>query len=313
MKNKMERKEFLRLAALTGGFLATSGAAAGKNSSDTDDSKEISAAELQKFLVSLTELKPKTVDRIIIGNPETKVKKIGTCWMPYWETCRKAVESGVNVLVVHEPTFYTHWDLDEKSEDYFRSPDFAKNQYLEQVEKKKKWLLDNKLVIIRNHDTLDKLKDVGIPFALGQFLGFSNSDIIASRTYYNVYKISNQKAAGFAGKLALKLSEIGQPGVAFYGDPERMISSVGIGTGCICDPLEFADLKPDVFVAIDDSIRTWTQTTFAADTGNPLIVINHGTSEEMGTRMLNRLIKQKFPNIETTHFNQGCSYKWITH
>jgi putative NIF3 family GTP cyclohydrolase 1 type 2 len=273
---------------------------------------EITASDLQKFLVSLTKLRPKTVDRIIIGDPDTKVKKIGTCWMPYMETCKKAVDSGVNVLVTHEPTFYTHWDLDEKESDYFSSSEFTKQLYLKQVENKKKWIHDNGLVIIRNHDTMDALKDVGIPFAFGKFLGYENSEIIASRTYYNVYKVKKQQASAFASDLARKLSEIGQPGVAFYGDPDRPVSSVGIGTGCICDPMEFADLKPDVFVAIDDVVRTWTQTSFSTDTGQPLIVINHGTTEEMGMRMLNQLIKHKFPNIETAHFNEGCTYRWIT-
>jgi putative NIF3 family GTP cyclohydrolase 1 type 2 len=308
----MIRKEFIKLAALTGGYLAASGIANSENTSAANKFSEISAAELQRFLVSLTQLKPKTVDRFIIGNPETKVKKIGTCWMPYWETCKKAVESGVNVLVTHEPTFYTHWDLDEKTGDYYRSSEFTRKLYLDQVEKKKRWIQENNLVIIRNHDTMDALKDVGIPFAFGNFLGFNNSEIVASRTYYNVYKIPKQPAALFAGKIAARLSEIGQPGVAFYGNPDYQVSSVGIGTGCICDPMEFADLKPDVFIAIDDVVRTWTQTAYAKDTGQPLIIINHGTSEEMGMRMLNQLIKQKFPDIETTHFNQGCSYKWIT-
>jgi putative NIF3 family GTP cyclohydrolase 1 type 2 len=308
----MIRKEFLRLAAMTGGYIAASGVTVGEPLFNINKSTEVTVEELQQFLVSLTQLKTKTVDRIIIGNPEIKVKKIGTCWMPYWETCKKAVESGVNVLVTHEPTFYTHWDLDEKTEDYFRSQEFTKQAYLEQVGKKKKWLIENGLVIIRNHDTMDKLKDVGIPFAFGTFLGLNNSDIIASRTYYNVYKINKQTASGFAKSLAGRLSEIGQPGVAFYGDPDYSVESVGIGTGCICDPMEFADLKPDIFIAIDDVVRTWTQTAYATDTGKPLIVINHGTSEEMGMRMLNQIIKQKFPNIGTIHFNQGCSYKWIT-
>ncbi len=308
----MVRKDFIKLAVLSGGYFAASGVTGSENLSVMHNSNEISAAELQKFLVSLTQLKPRTVDRIIIGDPEIKVKKIGTCWMPYWETCKKAVEAGVNVLVTHEPTFYTHWDLDEKQEDYYKSPNFTKKQYIEQVEKKKRWIHDKGLVIIRNHDTMDALKDVGIPFAFGTFLGFNNSDIIASRTYYNVYKISDQPAATFAGKIARKLSEIGQPGVAFYGDPNYRVASVGVGTGCICDPMEFADLKPDVFIAIDDVIRTWTQTSYASDTGQPLLVINHGTSEEMGMRMLNQIIKGKFPNIETIHFNQGCTYKWIT-
>ena len=307
----MKRKEFIKLTALTGGLLAASGMIKGKVLSTVANPEDISAAELQQFLVTLAPLKAKTVDRIIIGNPQTRIKKIGTCWMPYWETCKKAVEAGVNVLVTHEPTFYTHWDLDENRADYYKSPEFTKKLYIEQVDKKKKWIYDNNLVIIRNHDTIDSLKEIGIPFALGQFLGFTNAEIIASRTYYNVYKINCLPAENVAKIIAQKLKEIGQPGVAFYGNPAYPVSSVGIGTGCICDPLEFAELRPDIFIAIDDVVRTWTQTAYAEDSGQPLIVINHGTSEEMGVRTLNQIIRQKFPTVEILHFNQGCSYKWI--
>lgn len=308
----MIRKDFIRLAALTGGLMATSGVSKSIGKYPAGNSAAISATELQKFLVSLTKLKPRTVDRFIIGDPSTPIKKIGTCWMSDWKTCKRAVESGVNVLVTHEPTFYTHWDLDEKEGDYYASTEFTKQLYLQQVEKKKKWINENGLVVIRNHDTMDALKDKGIPFAFGNFLGFSNKDIINSRTFYNVYKTDKQTAAAYAKSIAGKLAELGQPGVAFYGDSERIISSVGVGTGCICDPMEFGDLKPDLFIAIDDVVRTWTQTAYASDTGEPLIVINHGTSEEMGMRMLNKIIKQKFPDIDVIHFNQGCTYKWIT-
>lgn len=133
----MIRKDFIKLTALTGGLLAASRTAQSNSLLSASQSDDITVAELQHFLVSLTQLKPKTVDRIITGTPETRVKKIGTCWMPYWETCRKAVNSGVNVLVVHEPTFYTHWDLDEKQADYYSSPEYARNQYIAQVKKKR--------------------------------------------------------------------------------------------------------------------------------------------------------------------------------
>lgn len=308
----MDRKDFIKLAALAGGMYATSGIIEGSEISASFSGTDITAADVQKFLISMVKLEPETVDKFIIGDPGTKVKKIGTCWMPYWETCKKAVESGVNLLVVHEPTFYTHRDLEEDKEDYFKAPEFAKKQYLDLVAEKKKWILENGLVIIRNHDTMDALKDRGIPFALGQFLGYSNDDIIASRTFYNVYKIDKQPAAQAAASIAGKLKEIGQPGVAFYGDPDRLVSSVGVGTGCISSPMWFADLEPDVYISIDDVVNTWIQTAFATDSGRPLIVINHGTSEEMGMRMLNRIIKERFPDIETIHFNEGCTYKWIT-
>ena len=306
----MERKEFIKIAAISGGYLAATGTTAAVSYSGSESG--LTAAQLQIFLTSRVDLKPDTVDRIIIGKPETVVRKIGTCWMSTWDACKKAVNAGVNVLITHEPTFYTHRDLDEVPAFLKRWPDYTKEQYLAQIRKKEKWINDNGLVIIRNHDTLDALKEKGIPFAFGQFLGFKNSDIIASRTYYNVYKFTKQTASSFSKSLAVKLKELGQPGVAFYGDPEREVSSVGIGTGWICDPMDYADLKPDVFVAIDDVVRTHIQTVFAEDTGQPLVVINHGTSEEMGMRSLNQIIKDKYPDIEVIHFTQGCTYEWIS-
>ncbi len=307
----MIRKDFIKVAALSGAWVASS-PFANAITEPGNNVTELTASQLQTFLTSMIKLNHDTVDRIIIGNPETKVSKIGTCWMSTWEACKKAVASGVNVLITHEPTFYTHRDLGEVPGFLEKKPEYTRTQYLAQIERKKKWISDNGLVIIRNHDTLDALPVKGIPFAFGQFLGFKDSDIIAARTYYNVYKFNKQTASSFAKTLAEKLKEIGQPGVAFYGDLTREVSSVGIGTGWICDPMDYADLKPDVFVAIDDVIRTHIQTVYAEDTGHPLIVINHGVSEEMGMRSLNQIIKGKYPDIEVLHFSQGCTYNWIT-
>jgi len=307
----MIRKDFIKLAALSGAYAASSKVAdamAGPGITRT----ELTASELYSYLTSMIKLNRDTVDRIIIGNPETAVRKIGTCWMSTWDACKKAVDSGVNVLITHEPTFYTHRDLGEVPGFLEKKPEYTRTQYLLQIEKKKKWINDNGLVIIRHHDTLDALPEKGIPFAFGQFLGFKDSDIIAARTYYNVYKFNKQPASLFARSLAGKLRELGQPGIAFYGDQSREVSSVGIGTGWICDPMDYADLKPDVFIAIDDVVKTHIQTVYAEDTGHPLIVINHGVSEEMGMRSLNQIIKNKYPDIEVFHFSQGCTYDWRT-
>ena len=114
-----------------------------------------------------------------------------------------------------------------------------------------------------------------------------------------------------ARNIANSLMVLNQPGVAFYGDKDRSVSSVGLGTGCICDPMAYQDLNPDLSIAIDDVVRTWTQTTYAEDSGDPLVVINHGTSEEMGMRILNQHLTQNIPQVEFLHLNQGCTYRWI--
>ena len=274
--------------------------------------QSLKAIDVHHYLRSLCEVSEPSVDRIVIGDPETKVTKIGTAWMPYWKTCREASRRGVNTLIVHEPTFYTHWDLDEKESDFFDAPAPGKEAYLTLRERKKKWIEDRGMVIIRCHDMIDKIPEFGIPFGLGKLLGFNNAELLRSRTYFNVYGIDPKPAIQLAKEIAARLKPVGQPGVAFYGSEKTVVRSIGVGTGCICDPMQFMDLKPDLFIGIDDTIRTWIQTVYAEDTEHPLIVINHGTSEEFGVRMLNAHLKQAFPNCDVVHFEQGCGYKWIS-
>jgi len=274
--------------------------------------KNVTAEDINLYLRSLCEVNEPSVDRIIVGDPETIVKKIGTAWLPYWETCREAVEKGVDVLVVHEPTFYSHWDLDAEEWNKSKDLDFGENKYRELRDRKREWINKNGLVIIRCHDVWDKIPDIGIPYAFGQALGFSAEDILRQHTYYHVYKTEPAPAIDVARSIALKLESVGQPGVAFYGDENYTVRSVGVGTGCICDPMGFAYLEPDLFIAIDDSVHTWIQTTYAEDTGIPLVVVNHGTSEEFGIKLLSEHLKNAFPDHEVIHFKQGCTYKWVT-
>lgn len=305
----MDRKNFIQLAAV--GFTNT---LFSKNSIlFTNSRKRLIAQDVQDYLRSLLEVDEPSVDRIVIGDPKTEVSKIGTAWMPYWETLKKAYEQGVNTLVVHEPTFYTHWDLDrtDLKFDFYSAPTPAKEQYIEQRDKKKAWIEDHKMVIIRCHDVLDRIPNWGIPFSFGQVLGLKNDEIIRSKKYYNVYSIEKKPAIEVARNIANQLKRFNQPGVAFYGDPNYEVSSIGLGTGAISNPLDYAELDADLHIAIDDSIRTWTQTTYAEDTGRPLVVINHGTSEEPGMVALNSHLKVSFQDYEVIHFDQGCTYRWV--
>ena len=304
----MRRRTFLGLtsSAVTGFGLFPDTLVAGKPAGIS------TAADLNRYLRSLIEVDEPSVDKVIVGDPDTRVRKIGTAWMPYWRTLKEASARGVNTMVVHEPTFYTHRDLEENQWDYHSAPSPGREIYLEQVAVKRKWIEDNRMVVIRCHDVLDKIGGYGIPFAFGRALGFADSDIVRSRTYYNVYAIETRRAIDVARHIAGKLSGAGQPGVAFYGDADYPVKTVGLGTGCICDPINYRDLDMDLAIAIDDTVNTWKQTTFAEDTGRPLLVVNHGTSEEFGMRELSGHLQRVVDDYETIHFNQGCSYRWVT-
>jgi putative NIF3 family GTP cyclohydrolase 1 type 2 len=282
------------------------------NKSMLNNMKKPTAEDVNKYLRSLIDVQEPSVDKIIIGDPSTRVNKIGTAWMPYWETCKQAVSDGVNVLIVHEPTFYAHRDLEADEWLNIASPTDGQQKYLKLRKEKARWIKENGLVIIRCHDVWDKFPDIGIPYAFGQALGFPNDAILRREMYYNVYKSDPVPALEMARHIAEKLNVAGQPGVAFYGDEKYMVRSVGVGTGCICNPMNYMQLEPDLFIAIDDTVRTWIQTTYAEDTGKPLVVVNHGTSEEFGMKLLNEHLTGAFEDFEVIHYKQGCTYKWIT-
>lgn len=312
----MERRRFIHLAGVASAGALVSKAGANPLTRPLDPARSAGAETLRakdvaSRLRSIVNVAEPSVDRIVIGDPETEVANIGTAWLPYWETCRQAVRDGVNTLIVHEPTFYTHWDLDEKSEELFAASAAGREAYLKAVRAKKDWILDSKLVVIRCHDVLDKVGGWGIPFAFGEYLGFRHEDIVRSRPYYNVYGVEPKPAVEVARSIARKLAGFRQPGIAFYGDRDRVVDSVGVGTGCFSDPIEFAGLAPGLFISLDDIVRTWTQTVFARDTGHPLVVINHGTSEEAGVRMLSERLKKTYPERKVIHYAQGCGYEWV--
>lgn len=308
----MERRKFVSTASLgaLGATMAVNNVLANKSS--LNGMKKLTAEDVNQYLRSLIDVEEPSVDKIIIGDPGTQVNKIGTAWMPYWKTCKQAVQEGVNLLVVHEPTFYAHRDLEAAEWINIENPGIGQQRYLELRDAKARWIRENGLVIIRCHDVWDKIPDIGIPYAFGQALGFSNDEIIRRETFYNVYKTEAAPAVEVARSIALKLNIAGQPGVAFYGDENYMVRSVGVGTGCICDPMNYMQLEPDLFIAIDDTVRTWIQTTYAEDTGKPLVVVNHGTSEEFGIKLLSKQLADAFQDFEVKHYEQGCTYKWIT-
>jgi putative NIF3 family GTP cyclohydrolase 1 type 2 len=272
----------------------------------------MNALDLQSYLRSLHAVEEPSVDRVIVGNPQAEVRGIATAWMPTFRNCREALALGCNTLVVHEPTFYTHWDLDEKGADYHSARPETKTAYLEMVAEKRRWIEENGLVILRCHDVLDGLEGSGIPYAFGELLGFTEAQLERRRPFYHVYRVELATAGEVARQIAANVRAIGQPGVGFYGDPQRLVSTVGVGTGCYSDPMDFSDLRPDLFITINDVIRTWTQGVFAEDSGWPMVVLDHGTSEEAGVMRLAGLLREAFPDVPVHHIPGGCSYRWIT-
>jgi len=274
--------------------------------------------ELNEYLKSMcnVNINSPSFDRVVIGDENMVVKSVVTMWMPYLQDLKRAKSIGANVVIAHEPTFYSNLELTKHKQEFATYLNEGviepTEKYLAMIEKKKQWILENGMAVIRCHDMIDRLKPQGMAAELGGFLGFSMDKIVRKTEMYHVYRMEEMRAGDFAKKVAADLKSLNQPGVAFYGDEDRVIKSVGIGTGCACDPLRYAGLRSDLQIVINDVLRTWIQGSYAADSGDPLIVIDHGTSEELGMKLLGEELVAIFPEIEFNHLTQGCSYKWIS-
>ncbi len=243
----------------------------------------------------------KTVDKVIAGDPGQKINGVAVCWMPYSSTLREAASLGVNTVVAHEPTFYDHWELKKE----------VSHPRLELAKREKAALIDELgLTVIRCHDVWDAVQEIGVPFEWGRFLGLS--ELIKSEQYLNLYRIERQSALTFAKYFASCTSKAGQATVEFYGDPDRMIETVGIGTGCCSEAMRLYDLGADLAVSVDDIARAWIIGEFCHDTGSPMIVVNHGVSEDCAMASLRDKIQELLPHLPIHRIEQGCSYHEIS-
>jgi putative NIF3 family GTP cyclohydrolase 1 type 2 len=274
-------------------------------------SVNLSVLGLHHWLRSLHEVPEPTVDRIIIGSTGTPVRGIAVVWMPTWNTLRVAEKQGLNVVIAHEPTFFSHHDLDGFEAAQRDLPPRARAALEGVRDAKRRWIEDIGMAVIRCHDVLDAMLG-GVVDSLAEQLGFRPADYVKSWRGYRVVRLASPAtAADVAQRLANAFSAIGQPGVGFYGDPARVVKTLGLGTGFGCEPWRFVELGADMALTIDDRIKTWIEGEWADDSGFPLAVINHGTSEEWGVRTLARRLKEAFPALPVQLIPQGCGYRWV--
>jgi putative NIF3 family GTP cyclohydrolase 1 type 2 len=274
-------------------------------------SEILTAQDLCAWLRALHAVPEPSVDRVIAGRLDTVVRGIAVLWMPTWAALREAARLGLNTVVAHEPTFYTHHDLDGFDVAMAAVDARAREAITATRDAKLRWIDENELVIIRCHDVLDAMRG-GVVDSLAAALGFTEKDYETELPHHRVVRLADSAPAGeVARRLAASFQKIGQPGVAFYGDANRPVRTLALGTGYGNDPWKHFALGADMALAIDDRIKTWSEPVWAEDSGYPVVVINHGTSEEWGVRRLAEIIAAGHPGRPVRLLPQGCGYRWI--
>ena len=102
----------------------------------------------------------RTCDTVKAGNPEKELKKVAVSMFATIDTFKKVKEWGADMLIVHEPTYYDHY------EEMISNP---------VTEAKKKLIEESGIVVFRYHDFMHHREIDQIPEGEIHYLGLKGT------------------------------------------------------------------------------------------------------------------------------------------
>ena len=221
-----------------------------------------------------------TVDTFKAGDPATRVKGIAVTMMATFDVLQRAAARGHNLIITHEPTFYSHRDL----VDALR----AENDAV--LAAKEKFIADNGLVILRFHDRPHAMDGDRIRTGMLRAMGWENRRSASSPL---VVELERMRVPDLARQLETKLNA---NAVRIVGDTTAMASRIGFTQGFPGFAANRSAIQAGIDVLVMGEDHEWETIAYAADAiaGRKLkavIVIGHTPSEQEGMSEVARWLR----------------------
>jgi putative NIF3 family GTP cyclohydrolase 1 type 2 len=226
-----------------------------------------------------------TVDNFKAGNPNTKVTGIATTFMATLEVLKKAHARGLNLVITHEPTFYSHTDNLETHS----------NSTIQQ--EKLKYIEDNNMVVWRFHDHIHRNNpDLIYEGVLGKFgwKQYKNENSLA----FTIPEMTLDEIVSHIQK------QFGAKTLRIIGDPSEKFTKVGMALGASGSGSHFSRLdNPEVDLLIVGETNEWETVPYVQDAielghKKALIVMGHADSEEAGMEVCAEWLKGFYPKMK---------------
>ncbi|CAJ1225142.1 Nif3-like dinuclear metal center hexameric protein [Lactiplantibacillus xiangfangensis] len=256
---------------------------------------------------------PKSIDQLIIGNPDNEVHGIVVTFMATVDVIKSAIKEGSNFIITHEPTWFSGHDQTE---------------WLEQnkaFQVKKQLILDNNITIWRFHDHMHFAKHDLIMKGFGQQLGWQQflkpGDTDGKNVLEQAELCFDLADETTLEQVLLRLKQrLNLHAIRYIGDPKQkvrkiagLVGGASLGLGDERNPIELMADK-NVDLAICGDITEWTLSAYIRDCNmlginKSMVIIGHERSEEFGMKYLVSLVEQ-LTNVKTTFIdaNEPFSY-----
>jgi len=240
-----------------------------------------------------------TVDTVKSGDPSQPVTGIVTTFIATCQVIERAIELGANLIITHEPTYYTHRDEVAWLEG---DPVYAfKRDLLER----------NGIVVWRFHDYWHMHRPDGITTGVLKQLGWASYADPDQRARCTI------PATSLSELVATIKERLGIEAVRVAGAPSMTCRHVALLVGAVPGEMQVEVLGQEgVDVLVCGETQEWTACEYVRDAAcsgvhKALIVLGHANSEEPGMNWLVAWLRPRFPGLAIAHVPAGDPFRYV--
>lgn len=230
----------------------------------------------------------KTVDTLKSGRLDAEVRKVAVVFMTTYAAIKQAVESGVDLIITHEPTYYNHMD---EGEWLSGNPVY---------EKKRALIEESGIAIFRLHDYVHSYQPDGILIGMLKQLEWES---YSSPEELRLLTLPSGEVHTVRTIAAHLKSKLGIESMLVAGDLNLPVKRMGLLPGASGGRSHIQFLgSQDIDLLIVGETNEWETNEYvrdAADMGfaKALIVTGHQKSEEAGMQTVVEMLHEAFPEL----------------
>lgn len=243
-----------------------------------------------------------TVDRLIAGSPNKAVHKVAVTFSSSYACIREAALRGADLLITHEPTFYSHYDEIEETD--WSSGD-------EVYVRKRQLIEQSGMAIYRFHDYWHRYRPDGILSGLLEVMEWTE---YAREDALYALDVPETTVLGIAEEMKRKL---GISSIQLIGNPEQKVSTLCLSPGFEGGKRQMGKLiTHHADLLIVGETHSWETDEYVMDAvemGLPksMLILGHLQSEEAGMGKLVRLLQDHFPELDVQLIPGRSPYVWL--
>ncbi len=237
-----------------------------------------------------------TCDTVKSGNPDTEVTKVAVSMFATPEIVKKASAFGAELLIVHEPTYYNHFDSD-------------KNDSVP-ASLKEKLIKESGITVFRFHDYAHSCEPDLICEGELKYLGLKGEFQKGKYFATNNFILNEPVTALELAKTAEK--NLGIKHIRIAGNPSAKGQKISCSFGT---PGHLEESLSDSDFVLTGEICEWQLGEIARDYGQlgfnkAVLVLGHIGSERAGMMHLADILTEKHPELSVKYFECGEVYSY---